>query len=103
MVFTLLASMVPIAPAVQIPSRPPNATAGARQAKNRKKVEDITWTVRRGSGASKGERKRGRVGTLESARANLVRTVKEITAYTQKVSSYKRATTTLNIVRKYRT
>lgn len=45
-VFALLASMVPIDPAVQIPSRPPKATAGARQAKNRKKVEDITCMTR---------------------------------------------------------
>lgn len=44
-VLVLLASMVPIAPSVQMPSRPPKATAGARQAKNRKKVEDITYTA----------------------------------------------------------
>lgn len=31
-----------MAPEVTTPSRPPNATAGARQAKKRKKVEDIT-------------------------------------------------------------
>lgn len=38
-----LASMVPIAPDVAMPSIPPKATAGARQAKNRKKIEDSTF------------------------------------------------------------
>lgn len=38
-----LASIVPIAPDVAMPSMPPKATAGARQAKNRKKIEDRTF------------------------------------------------------------
>lgn len=42
-----LASMVPIAPAVATPSMPPNATAGARQAKKRKKIVDSTCRYRR--------------------------------------------------------
>lgn len=37
-----LASIVPIAPDVAMPSMPPKATAGARQAKNRKNTEDST-------------------------------------------------------------
>ena len=41
---TKLASMVPIAPDVAMPSMPPKATAGARQAKNRKNTEDSTYT-----------------------------------------------------------
>lgn len=38
-----LTSIVPMAPPVAVPSSPPKATAGARQAKNRKKVDDSTW------------------------------------------------------------
>lgn len=41
----MLTSMVPICPAVVTPMSPPKATAGARQAKNRKNVAESVCSI----------------------------------------------------------